>query len=518
VIERKNRTEVWKQRTFQYNTSQYILIILMVITARNDDYSQWYLDVAKSGQLFEYSPTPGCITFLPKSVTMWSRIQQTMQKKLDRLGVQNVYLPMLVPMSFFEREKDHVEGFAPELAVVTIGWGKELEEPLAIRPTSELLFCDFFKDKLQSYRDLPMLYNQWVSVLRWEKRTRPFLRTAEFYWQEGHTLHENRTDADTFALNILNNVYIETINEIMAIEGIRGRKSTSEKFAGADTTYTYEPMMSNGWALQICTSHLLWQGFMEGFWVKYQDRDGSLTHPWYTSWGLSTRSIGGIISSHSDDKGLIIPPKMSEFIACILPLYTKDNREVIGEYARNIAKILLGENTNEVPVQWEYFRALVNENGKVQLDLRDARLGEKITDWEIAGYPIRIECGERDREAGKCVVVSRITGEKLVVELGQVHETVQNMLNEGQSILRERSKERLVQNTVVCTTLEELGDAMENGKFALWEWDQNPEFEKEIKEKFKATTRCIPFEGQFTDVLMPNIQEWHVRVIIARSF
>lgn len=203
----------------------------MAITSRSEDYSQWYLDVAKSGQLFEYSPTPGCITFLPKAVTMWTRIQQTMQKKLDRLGVQNVYLPMLVPMSFFEREKDHVEGFAPELAVVTIGGGKELEEPLAIRPTSELLFCDFFKDKLQSYRDLPMLYNQWVSVLRWEKRTRPFLRTAEFYWQEGHTLHENREHADTFALSILNDVYIETINELMAIEGIRGQKSSNEKFA-----------------------------------------------------------------------------------------------------------------------------------------------------------------------------------------------------------------------------------------------------------------------------------------------
>jgi len=215
---------------------------------------------------------------------MWTRIQKAMQEKLDQLGVQNLYLPMLVPMSFFEREKDHVEGFAPELAVVTIGGGKTLEEPLAIRPTSETLFCDFFKDRLQSYRDLPMLYNQWVSVLRWEKRTRPFLRTAEFYWQEGHTLHENRPQADVFALDILWKVYIETFRDIMAIDGIAGRKSPSEKFAGADTTYTFEPMMSNGWALQICTSHLLGQGFMEGFGVKYQDRNGGLTHPWYTSW------------------------------------------------------------------------------------------------------------------------------------------------------------------------------------------------------------------------------------------
>ncbi len=346
----------------------------MAITSRETDYSQWYLDVAKAADLFEYSPTPGCITFLPKSVTMWTRIQQTMQAKLDRLGVQNIYLPMLIPMSFFEREKEHVEGFAPELAVVTVGGGKTLEEPLAIRPTSELLFCDFFKNKLHSYRDLPMLYNQWVSVLRWEKRTRPFLRTAEFYWQEGHTLHENRPSADTFALDILYRVYIETINELMAIDGIAGKKSSSEKFAGADSTYTYEPMMSNGWALQICTSHLLGQGFMEGFGVQYQDRDGGLTHPWYTSWGLSTRSIGGIISSHSDDKGLIIPPKMSEFRACILPIYTKDNSEAIGAYSRKIAGLLVGENVVEVPVQGEYFRALVGAEGKVSMDLRDARL------------------------------------------------------------------------------------------------------------------------------------------------
>lgn len=276
--------------------------------------------------------------------------------------------------------------------------------------------------------------------------------------------------------------------------------------------------MSNGWALQICTSHLLGQGFMEGFDVKYQDRDGTLTHPWYTSWGLSTRSIGGIISSHSDDKGLVIPPKMSEFMACILPIYTKDNKEAIEAYSRKIAQAIIGEDTNEVPVQGEYFRALVNENGKVQLDLRDARLGEKITDWEIAGYPIRIECGERDREAGKCVIVSRISGEKVVVELNQVQETVLRMSEEGQNLLRAKSKERLVENTIVCSTLEELGDALENGKFVLWEWDQNAEFEKEIKEKFKATTRCIPFEGQFTHQLMPTVKDGHVRVIIARSF
>jgi prolyl-tRNA synthetase len=490
----------------------------MPITSRSTDYNQWYLDVAKSADLFEYSPAPGCITFLPKSVTLWTRIQQSMQARLDRLGVQNLYLPMLIPMSYFEREKDHVAGFSPELAVVTIGGGKVLEEPLAIRPTSELLFCDFFKDRLRSYRDLPLLYNQWVSVLRWEKRTRPFLRTAEFYWQEGHTLHEGRESADDFALSILHHVYIATINDLMAIEGIAGIKTQSEKFAGADTTYTYEPMMSNGWALQICTSHLLGQGFMEWFGVTYQNREGGVTSPWYTSWGLSTRSIGGVISSHSDDKGLIIPPKMSEFKAVILPLYTKDNAEAIGEYARSIGRLLVGTEAVEVPVQGEYFRALVGDTGKICIDLRDARLGEKITDWELSGYPIRIECGERDREAGKCVVVSRVTGEKAIITLDEVVATVARMSDEGQAALFAASHDRLRANTVACNSLEEVGAAVEAGKFALTLWDQNPEFEVIIKERFKATTRCIPFEGQFTDELIPVVPAGMVRVVVGRSF
>lgn len=487
------------------------------ITPQNTDYSQWYLDVAKAADLFEYSPTPGCITFLPKAVTMWDRIRSTMQKKLDTIGVQNILLPMLVPMSFFEREKDHVEGFSPELAVVTIGGGKELEDPLAIRPTSELMFCDFFKNRLQSYRDLPLLYNQWVSVLRWEKRTRPFLRTAEFHWQEGHTLHETRDEANTFSLAILHDVYIQTINELMAIEGISGTKSPSETFAGANTTYTYEPMMSNGWALQICTSHLLGQGFMKGFDVSFQNREGLIDNPWYTSWGLSTRSIGGIISSHSDDKGLIIPPRMSEYLATILPIYGKWNEEAVNGYVREIAKCIVN-NAHEVPVQGEYFRAIVGDGAKVLIDQRNVRLGEKITDWEQSGYPIRIECWERDMEARKCVVVSRITGEKVIIELTDVPSTIERMHEEGQTTLRARSRQRLIENTIPCHTLEDVGVALESGKFALYAWDRNPELETIIKDRWKGTTRCVPFDGQFTDTLLPKIDPKLTRVIIARSF
>lgn len=489
----------------------------MALTPQKLDYSEWYLDVAKQGELFEYAPVSGCITFLPKATKLWDMIRTSMQEKLDLLGVQNLLLPLLIPMSYFEREKDHVEWFAPELAVVTHGGWKELEEPYAIRPTSELLFCNFFKDRLKSYRDLPLLYNQWVNVMRWEKRTRPFLRTTEFYWQEWHTLHETRENANEFALSILHDVYIATIRDMMAIEWIVGKKSESEKFAGADTTYTYEPMMGNGWALQICTSHLLGQGFMRGFDIAFQNREGKLENPWYTSWWLSTRSIWGIISSHSDDRGLIIPPRMSEYAATLLPIYGKDNYTAVNTYTMKVAQALtLSEST--VPVKWEYFRANIGTTHRILIDYRNIRLWEKITDWELSGYPIRIECGERDVENNSCVVVSRITGEKTITSLSELQKTIERMQSEGQKALQEKSRKRLEENTIACTSLEEIWEAIEAWKFVLFEWDKNREFETLIKERFKATTRCIPFEWQFTDRLLEKKQDSTEKVIIARNF
>lgn len=315
----------------------------------------------------------------------------------------------------------------------------------------------------------------------------------------------------------MHNVYVETINELMAIEGIAGFKSESEKFAGAEETYTYEPMMSNGWALQICTSHLLGQGFMHGFGVKYLNEEGVETSPYYTSWGLSTRSIGGIISSHSDDKGLIIPPKMSEYQAVILPIYGKDNSEKVNAYARKIATVVAGSE-NEVPVQGDVMRAKVGASGKALIDFRNIRLGEKIGDFEQSGYPVRIECGERDMENGKCVLASRITGEKVIISLEEITTTLKRMLEEGQIALRTASRKRLEENIVPCYTMEDIGAAMENGKFAIYEWDRNPQFEKDIKELYRATTRCIPFEGSFTEKLLPLTKENTVRVIIARNF
>lgn len=440
-----------------------------------------------------------------------------MSEKIVALGVRDIMLPLLIPVSFFEKEKEHIEGFAPEFATVTHVGGKELPEHYALRPTSETLFCDFFKKQLQSYKDLPMLYNQWANIIRWEKRPRPFLRTSEFHWQEGHTLHATEADAHEFLMNILNNVYITTIREYLAIDGIEGEKSPSERFPGAIHTYTYESMMSNGWALQSCTSHLLSQNFMRDFEVSYQDENDQKSYPYYTSWGASTRLIGALISSHSNERGLIIPPKMSEYKAVLLPLYG-DNQKEVEKYTDEIATLLLGKNT-EIPVQWQYFRARINEKGeKILIDNRDARLGEKINDFELSGYPIRIEYGARDIAEKMVILGNRITGEKKTVSLGELATAVNSGLEEGQSALFEKSRARLRDNTVVCETESDIAQAVESGKFALYAWDRDEKFEEHIKSAYKATIRCLPFDGQFTDTLMPEVKKWHVRAIFARAF
>ncbi|EKE28738.1 MAG: hypothetical protein ACD_3C00025G0027 [uncultured bacterium (gcode 4)] len=496
------------------------------IASKEEDYSQWYLDVAKAWDLFEYSPTPGCIIFKPKSVTLWETMKAAMNKDLSKLWVQNVYLPLLIPMSFFEKEKDHVAWFAPELAVVTHGGWKELEDKLAIRPTSETMFCEYFRWELQSYRDLPILTNQWVNVMRWEKRTRPFLRTAEFYWQEWHTLHETKDEAKKFALDILFNVYIKNLQEQMAIFWVAWQKSESEKFAGAEMTFTYEPMMSNGWALQICTSHLLGQGFMEQFDVSFLWREWKKEFPCYTSWGLSTRSIGWLISSHSDQKWLIIPPEMSEYKAVILPIYWKENQIEVDDYIKNIWESIIGKiDGSWVPVKWEYFRAFVGENWeKIMADRRDARFWEKITDFELSGYPVAIVVWQKEMEAGLCTVISRITWEKVQVNAADVAIQVNKFMEEGQTELFRRSRERLENNIVPCRSMEEIWKAMEDGKFAIYEWEKSDNIndsrlEAEIKEKFKATTRCIPNPGQLKVIDDFELKDKdNIKILIARAF
>lgn len=487
------------------------------LQSKEIDYSKWFLDVAKYWELFEYSSTPWCIIFLPKAVNIWEKLKHEIDKNLETLWVQNLYLPLLIPMSFFEKEKEHIDWFAPELAVVTIWWWKNLEDKLAIRPTSETLFCEFFKNKLQTYRDLPLLFNQWVNVLRREKRTRPFLRTAEFYWQEWHTLHETKQQAIEFAKNIMNNVYIKIIKEFMAIDWIAWIKSESEKFAWADTTYTFEPMMSNWWALQICTSHILWNWFMENFDVSYIDKDWKKNYPFYTSWGLSTRSIWGMISSHSDNNWLIIPPKLSNFIAVILPIYWKDNQQLINNHIEKICKIICLEN-KIVPFKWEYFKKCIWLNKQVLIDYRNIRIWEKISDFELSWYPIRIEYWQREIEQNNCVICSRITWEKLIIWLHELNEIIEKFINEWQKELFQRSQNRLRNNVVACKSIDDIWESIENWKFAIFEWDKNPKLEIEIKEKFKATTRCIPFDWQFCDEIIQLKNKNNVKVIIARNF
>lgn len=491
------------------------------LASKTEDYSQWYLDVAKAWELFEYSPTPWCIVFKPKSVTLWEKMKEEMNKNLSFLWVQNLYLPLLIPMSFFEREKEHVEWFAPELAVVSHGWWKELDDKLAIRPTSETMFCEYFKTELQSYRDLPILTNQWVNVMRWEKRTRPFLRTMEFYWQEWHTLHETKEEARKFALDILFNVYKKNLRDLMAIDWIAWRKSESEKFAWAEETYTYEPMMSNWWALQICTSHLLWKWFMEQFEVSFIWRDWKQDHPFYTSWGLSTRSIWWLISSHSDQKWLIIPPKMSEYKAIILPIFWKDNEEKIKKYIIDFSENIIWKiNNTWVPVKWEYFKAIIWDNWeKILVDYRDARFWEKINDFELSWYPVAIIIWDKEMQENIVTIISRITWEKTQIKINEISWVIEKLFTEWQQILLDKSTERLQNNIIPCYTIEEIWKAIENWKFAIYEWDLDPEFEIEIKNKFKATTRCIPNSWQFKSIDDFELK-WNntVKVIVARAF
>lgn len=480
-----------------------------------EEYSQWYIQIAKQGELFEYSPVAGCITFLPKAVSIWEKIKALIDKKLIERWVKNIYLPLLIPLSFLEKEKEHIEWFSPELAIVTIGWGKELEEKLVIRPTSETLFCDFFKNKLKSYKDLPLLYNQWANVMRWEMRTRPFLRTSEFYWQEWHTLHETKEEATTFALDILHNVYEKTITEELAIATIPWRKTQKEKFAWADTTYCIESMMKNGRALQMCTSHLLSQNFMKQFDIRYHNKDWEYCYPFYTSWGISTRILWAMISCHSDEKGLIIPPRIAPYHAWILTIYGKNNKEAIHSYVQSI----LSHLQSTVSQNTHFFDTLLYSHGKynLTLDLRNVHLWEKIIDFERSWYPVWIECGEREMKQQTLIMVNRITKRKEEIPLGKIEETLNAFLREWQDFLFKQSEKQLKESIYICNTFKDIEETILQGKFALYkrEYDDDA-FENLLKESCKATTRCIPF-ASFLETMFPPL-EGSQYSIIARAF
>ena len=460
------------------------------ITSRAVDYSQWYIDIVLNAKLADYSPVKGCMVVRPRGYAIWERIQAEYDRRFKETGHQNAYFPLLIPMSFLKKEAEHVEGFAPELAVVTHGGGEELEEPLVIRPTSETIIWSKYKDWIQSWRDLPLLYNQWCSVLRWEKRTRLFLRTAEFLWQEGHTAHETEQEAIDETMQMLE-VYREVAERHLCLPVIAGKKSDAEKFAGAVSTYCIEAMMQDRKALQAGTSHFLGQNFGKAFDVQFQTRDGKLDFAWATSWGVSTRLIGAVIMTHSDDKGLVLPPTLAPEQAVIVPIYKTDSKAAVLEYA-------------------EKMQSALKEAGiRVVTDTDDTSSpGWKFAEWEMRGVPVRIEAGPRDMEAGKAVLVRRDTGEKRVIAAAEAAVRVRELLDAIQKNLYDRAKAFRLENTRDVADYGEMkafygkageeneGTATARGGFARAFWCGSAECEAKLKAETKVTLRCMPMDDQ----------------------
>jgi prolyl-tRNA synthetase len=443
------------------------------ITLREKDYSEWYQNIIETADLAEHGPVRGTMIIKPYGYALWEKTQKYLDQKFKEVGVKNAYFPLFIPESFLKREESHVEGFSPEVAVVTHAGGKELEEPIVVRPTSETIMYDAFSRWIHSYRDLPLLLNQWANVVRWEMRPRLFMRTTEFLWQEGHTAHVSNEEADSWAKAMLK-IYELFAKEVMAIPVIPGKKSESEKFAGALHTYTIEAMMQDGKALQFATSHNLGQNFAKAFNVTFLDENNNSQHVWQTSWGLSTRTIGGLIMAHSDDKGLVLPPNIAPIKAVIIPIWnSEETKKLVLEKARDL-KISLAHLD-------------------IEIDETDDRPGEKHYRWERKGVPVRIELGPRDIESGTMVLVRRDTGEKLSVALEETNK-LEELLEKIQQNLYETALTRQVERIKKVDTWEEFKTEIEKGNMVLAHWNGNSETEKEIKEETKATIRCIPFE------------------------
>jgi len=453
--------------------------VLKEITPKSQDYSQWYLDVVLKADLADYGPVKGCMVIKPYGYAIWESMQRDMDRRIKETGHVNAYFPLLIPKSFLEKEKEHVEGFSPECAWVTVGGGEELEEPLAIRPTSEAMICSMYAKWVRSWRDLPVLINQWANIVRWEKVTRPFLRTTEFLWQEGHTLHATEQEAEEETLRMLH-VYRSFSEEVLAMPVLYGRKSESEKFAGALRTYAIEALMGDGRALQAGTSHNLGQHFATAYGIEFLDRDQQRVKPWSTSWGTSTRLIGGLIMTHGDDAGLVLPPSVAPHQVVIVPIPPKkgDWSEAILPKAREVAAALRGAGL------------------RVHLDERDQfQPGYKYADWEMRGVPVRLELGPRDVEKDQCVLVRRDTGTKEPVALAKIAARVSGVLEEMQKGLLERARAFVAANTTRVTSYEQFKEAMATKRgFVVAGWNGDPAVEARIKEETKATIRVIPLE------------------------
>lgn len=445
------------------------------ITSMNEDFARWYTDIVKKADLVEYSGVKGCMIVRPYGYAIWESIQKELDRRFKETGHENVYMPMFIPESLLQKEKDHVEGFAPEVAWVTHGGSEQLAERLCVRPTSETLFCDHYKDIIQSYRDLPKLYNQWCSVVRWEKTTRPFLRSVEFLWQEGHTAHATAKEAQEETIKMLN-VYASFCEEVLAIPVIKGQKTEREKFAGANATYTIESLMHDGKALQSGTSHNFGDGFAKAFGIQYLDKDNQLKYVHQTSWGMSTRIIGAIIMVHGDDSGLVLPPRIAPTQLVIVPV--QQQVEGVLEKAYELKERL-------------------SKVCRVKIDDSDKMPGWKFSEHEMRGVPLRLEVGPKDIQKNQVVLVKRLNREKLFVSMDELETRVPEVLDDVQAALYNKALEMRNAKTFTAVNMDEMEKILnETPGFVKAMYCGNEECEITIKDRMAATARCIPFEQE----------------------
>ena len=472
------------------------------ITSMDVDFSKWYTDIVKKAELMDYSSVKGCMIIEPYGYAIWENIQHELDDRFKATGHQNVYMPLFIPESLLQKEKDHVKGFAPEVAWVTEGGNEKLSERLCVRPTSEILFCEHYQKIINSYRDLPKLYNQWCSVVRWEKTTRPFLRSSEFLWQEGHTAHATREEAEIEAKK-MQEVYANFAENYMAMPVIKGVKSESERFAGALDTYTIEAMMQDGKALQAGTSHFLGQNFGKAFDVTFIDKNGKSDYAWATSWGVSTRLIGALIMSHSDDNGLVLPPHLAPIQVVIVPIYR--SAEQLAQISEKVAGIVAKLKALGISVKYD--------------DADNKKPGWKFAEYELKGVPVRLAMGGRDLENNTIEVMRRDTLEKETITCDGIEEYVKNLLEEIQANIFKKAYDHREANIINVDTYEEFKEKIEDGVFIMAHWDGTPETEELIKNETKATIRCIPLAGDKTPgKCMVTGKPSACRVLFARAY
>ena len=451
--------------------------MVTAITSMDEDFAQWYTDICKKAELVEYTSVKGCMVIRPYGYAIWENMQRILDAMFKETGHENVCMPMFIPESLLEKEKDHVEGFAPEVAWVTHGGSEKLEERLCVRPTSETLFCEHYANIIHSYRDLPKLYNQWVSVVRWEKTTRPFLRSREFLWQEGHTIHATAQEAVEETERMLN-VYADFCENCLAMPVIKGKKTESDKFAGAVSTYAIEALMHDGKALQAGTSHYFGDGFAKAFGIEYTDKENKRVNPHQTSWGVTTRLIGAVIMTHGDDSGLVLPPAVAPVQAVIIPI--AQHKEGVLDKAKELKE------------------RLAKFGCRVKLDDSENSPGWKFAEYEMKGVPVRVEIGPKDIEAGQCVVVTRHNNEKTIVPLDKLEEAVAEKLNEVRDGLYKKALENRERRTYACKTMDEIVSVLEEkgDGFVKAMWCGDEACEDMVKEKTGVGSRCMPLEQE----------------------